>query len=571
MPEDHQKYLEWNGNRFRKWAERIGINTYTVVNAILTSKLVEQQTYRSCMGLLKLKLTDKYSEAMLEAACQKALSYTTSPSYKSIKNILVTGSVKTEPESSGFKTTHKAHGITRGADYYRRELIIMLPPSLIKYDHELLLKYMTSVLLEKYDVGCCAALHHNKSKTNLHIHLIFSEREIRQEVERKIASRNMFYNESGKHVQTKKEILDENGNVRPECKIIKKGEVYETNFFQPKKEEFKTNAFLENMKQVMTDAINGIVKDENEKLQVFQKDSPYLATKKIGKNNPKEAEIKADNYLRQEWNRNVDRALLTGASEAEVMAAKQLQIDVPVAESLREHGQDPRLFTGILQKAIGYLRGFVEFLRETKYCDRDLKGNPLIDHDVRIDITPEPLPAKPKGERPSSEKQEAEVMRLQQILNKMKKQEQKIYSIEKAIVKLEKDLKEVKKKWFHKKEQKELEGKIDAKKAQLEKAKDTLDLIPDQHGYQNALEVTKAMKLAKAELKKVQIAQKAWDAPEPQPEKMYLRIPANVSNMRTPDVQKSTRQKRSIHERLEEKKQIVEQQTKRKQRSGMEL
>ena len=53
MPEDHQKYLEWNGDRFRKWAERIGINTYTVINAILTSKGVEQQTYRSCMGLLK--------------------------------------------------------------------------------------------------------------------------------------------------------------------------------------------------------------------------------------------------------------------------------------------------------------------------------------------------------------------------------------------------------------------------------------------------------------------------------------------------------------------------------------
>ena len=73
-----------------------------------------------------------------------------------------------------------------------------------------------------------------------------------------------------------------------------------------------------------------------------------------------------------------------------------------------------------------------------KYCDRDPEGNPLIDHDMRIDITPEPLPAKPKGKRPSSEKQKAEVMRLQQILNKMKKQEQKIYAIEKAIVKLEK-------------------------------------------------------------------------------------------------------------------------------------
>ncbi|MCI6429606.1 MAG: hypothetical protein MSA72_01755 [Lachnospiraceae bacterium] len=314
----------------------------------------------------------------------------------------------------------------------------------------------------------------------------------------------------------------------------------------------------------MTDVINEIVEDENEKLQVFQKGGPYLATKKIGKNNPKEAEIRADNYLRQEWNRNVDRALLTGASEVDVMTAKQSQIDEPVAESLRDHGQNPKLFTGILQKAVGYLRGFVEFLRETKYCDRDTEGNPLIDHDVRIDITPEPLPAKSKGKRPSSEKQEAEVMRLQQILNKMKKQEQKIYAIEKAIVKLEKDLKQVKKKWFHRKEQKELEGKIESKKVQLEKAKATLDLIPAQHGYQNALEVTKAMKIAKTELKKVQQAQKEWDAQEPESEKMYLRIPANMQSAEERETQKSTGQKRSIHERLEEKKQIVEQQPKKR-------
>ena len=132
-------------------------------------------------------------------------------------------------------------------------------------------------------------------------------------------------------------------------------------------------------------------------------------------------------------------------------------------------------------------------------------------------------------------------MRLQQILNKMKKQEQKIYAIGKAIVK-------------------------------LEKAKATLDLIPAQHGYQNALEVKKVMRLAKAELKKVQLAQKAWDAPEPKPEKMYLRIPANIPNVEKQEMQKNIGQKRSIHERLEGKKQIVEQQPKKKkQRNGMEL
>ena len=26
MPQEHQKYLEWNGDRFRKWADSIGIN-----------------------------------------------------------------------------------------------------------------------------------------------------------------------------------------------------------------------------------------------------------------------------------------------------------------------------------------------------------------------------------------------------------------------------------------------------------------------------------------------------------------------------------------------------------------
>ena len=119
MPEDHQKYLEWNGDRFRKWAERIGINTYTVVNEILTSKGVEQQTYRSCMGLLKL--AEKHSDATLEAACEKALTYTASPSYKSIKNILATQSDKLISETKAdIETTHKTRGITRGADYYRR-------------------------------------------------------------------------------------------------------------------------------------------------------------------------------------------------------------------------------------------------------------------------------------------------------------------------------------------------------------------------------------------------------------------------------------------------------------------
>ena len=116
MPPNHQKFLEWDGERFRKWAGSIGDNTKAVVEAILASYKVEQQGYRSCMGLLKL--ADKYSVSRLEAACKRALSYTSNPGYKSIQSILKTGSDKLEQET--VPDSSSEHGFTRGAAYYGR-------------------------------------------------------------------------------------------------------------------------------------------------------------------------------------------------------------------------------------------------------------------------------------------------------------------------------------------------------------------------------------------------------------------------------------------------------------------
>lgn len=119
MPEDHQKYLEWDGDRFRRWGMQIGPCTAAVVNGILNAQKVEQQSYRSCMGLLKL--TDKYSAKRLEAACALALSYTAAPSYKSIKDILAAGKDKQEADNNRkAETQANSFALTRGADYYRR-------------------------------------------------------------------------------------------------------------------------------------------------------------------------------------------------------------------------------------------------------------------------------------------------------------------------------------------------------------------------------------------------------------------------------------------------------------------
>ena len=85
---------------------------------------------------------------------------------------------------------------TDGKCIEARELIIMLPPSLIQYDPDMLLKYFFAKFVEKYDVAVASALHHNKAKTNLHIHLIFSERQELDVPERKIAERTFVFIEN---------------------------------------------------------------------------------------------------------------------------------------------------------------------------------------------------------------------------------------------------------------------------------------------------------------------------------------------------------------------------------------
>jgi len=117
MPPDHQKYVKWNGERFRKWADKIGKNTAVVIESILTSNKVEQQGYKSCMALLKL--SDKYSVSRLESACERALSYTPHPSFKNVQAILKSGQDKLIKDSSTNNSNASEYGITRGAEYYR--------------------------------------------------------------------------------------------------------------------------------------------------------------------------------------------------------------------------------------------------------------------------------------------------------------------------------------------------------------------------------------------------------------------------------------------------------------------
>ena len=162
----------------------------------------------------------------------------------------------------------------------------------------------------------------------------------------------MFYDENGKHVRTKKEILDEAGQLRKGCKIIPKGEVYERTLFTIKDSRFKNDRFLDEVKRSYTDLINIYVKGDKQKLRVFDRNGVYLPTKKIGKNNPKAEQIRTDNQYRTMWNQTVDRALISGVPEEQILEVKQSEIGQKVKASIQKSGRNPALFKSLIMMAI---------------------------------------------------------------------------------------------------------------------------------------------------------------------------------------------------------------------------
>ena len=240
-----------------------------------------------------------------------------------------------------------------------RELIIALPEEYTRLDPQQVLESFTDEFHRRYNVDCVSALHHNKRKTNYHIHLIFSERRLLEQPEIKTASRNLFFNEHGKRVRTKKEIVDENGKLRNGCTIIPKGEIYEQHLFTVKDKRFKDEGFLQEAKSVYTNLINKGVADPEHQLKVFDSESVYLPTKKIGKNNPRASQIEADNAARQDWNRTADLALLSGIEEVKILAVKKEEIQDKTTESIRQYGWLPKLFRSIVGKAKELLQGMI--------------------------------------------------------------------------------------------------------------------------------------------------------------------------------------------------------------------
>lgn len=390
---------------------------------------------------------------------------------------------------------------TGGKCIEARELIIALPESFVDYEPDMLLKLFMEHFKRNYEVECVGALHHNKRKTNYHIHLIFSERRLLKEPIEKVASRNMFYDENGKRVRTKKEIMDEAGQVRKGCKIVPKGDVYERKIFTAKDSKFKNEAFLNEVKCSFTELMNIYVKDKKEKLQVFDKSSPYLAMKKIGKNNPKAEQIESDNRVRQRWNQTVDRALVGGIAEEKIMGIKQTEIVDKAKSSIQKQGRQPQLFMAIVQLAIVALQILVSQILKQIYQESD--DTEMVD-DKNVRETERSLPALPV--KPALAEQ---YPNLSAIYRKLDNQNHAIYLKEQKLAEVKKELENTKG-LFKGKRRKELQDDINELVPLVDTMKQQLSGIVQDYGYKNVKEFLGKYVAAQAAYGEYQRAVKAW-------------------------------------------------------------
>lgn len=118
LPPDHKHYARikgWTRDYFIEKATTIGVDTATAIGKILEQKIFIEQTYNSCLGVLRLG--EKYGSNRLEAACSRALSgYKVT--YTAIRNILERN-LDQVPSQTDLLISIPDHENIRGASSYQ--------------------------------------------------------------------------------------------------------------------------------------------------------------------------------------------------------------------------------------------------------------------------------------------------------------------------------------------------------------------------------------------------------------------------------------------------------------------
>jgi transposase len=116
MPKAHLAHVEWTPERLIGWAKKIGPSTLMLIESVIQSRPIPEQSFRACLGILRLGKS--YGESRLENAAKRALAIGATR-YQSIESILKRGlDGQPLPVADPQPTALSDHANVRGARYY---------------------------------------------------------------------------------------------------------------------------------------------------------------------------------------------------------------------------------------------------------------------------------------------------------------------------------------------------------------------------------------------------------------------------------------------------------------------
>jgi len=221
-----------------------------------------------------------------------------------------------------------------------REMMLCLPNSIDgRVRYEILAKAIAEDIKARHGIECAVGIHLNKKKTNLHAHIILPERTLLPDQSISIATRNTYFDADGKR-SSKKECTDENGKLKPGCRLVRKGDALSCRRFSEKDPRFASKGFCYGEKKYFAELFNKWTKDKWVVYNHYQNPHIRLHNLKRGEPDALRAWKERENRNIRAYNSKLDELLQNGEiSVAQALEMKQ-QFYIQRAEEREQRKRD---------------------------------------------------------------------------------------------------------------------------------------------------------------------------------------------------------------------------------------
>lgn len=201
------------------------------------------------------------------------------------------------------------------------------------------------------------AVHWNHNRTNLHVHILFSERENQIDLEPKVYKKDIWQDKDTHKLAKANTENAELVHMKGEAQRDKEGNIkYQTEIFKPKDKKFVERGWVHNKNRI----VGMVMKSHGYNLEYQDKDSPYLAQKKLYKG-------ASQDYLEKtkEWNAEVKRYNESVKKHIEIepiQIENYREIKKEVLENVKEANSEEKKIT---TRAIELVRDMADWVHQT--------------------------------------------------------------------------------------------------------------------------------------------------------------------------------------------------------------